>query len=549
MSTETIIGGSGNDVLTGTALADVMDGAGGNDVLIGGGGNDTLTGGPGDDRFIFAPGDGSDTITDFVAGALTDDRIDLTAFPKFKMTGILNHTTEVGDDAVLNFGSGDTITLKNVDVANLNIDDFLGVVNVTVSDFSGDGKSDLLLLNNTSHGVAIWQMNGTEVVASPQVGTINAAAGWRYAGTGDFDGDGKTDLLMLNDTTHGVAVWQMNGGQVLANPQVGVINAADGWRFADTVDTNGDGKTDLLMLNDTTHQVSIWQMNGTQVAASPVVGTLNSGAGWHYADKADFNGDGKTDLLMLNDTTHQVSIWQMDGAQVTASPVVGTIGAAAGWRYETSGDFNGDGNTDLLMLNDTTHQVSIWQMNGTQVTASPVVGTINAAAGWHFADTGDFDGDGKTDLLMLNDTTHGVAVWVMNGTQVVANPQVGVINAAAGWRYDNLGDFNGDGKADLLLRERHHPCRRGLADERRACRSQSPGRNHQRRRRLASGGVNAPPPPSSHSTGLPDCIDRSAASKADSVASTSASGTGKARFRSTASAKASSSARSTSIAG
>jgi FG-GAP-like repeat/Bacterial pre-peptidase C-terminal domain len=315
------------------------------------------------------------------------------------------------------------------------------------NDFNGDAKSDLLFVNNTSHGVAVWQMNGTQVVANPQVGTINAAAGWHYQDKGDFNGDGKTDLLLLNNTNHGVAIWQMNGTQIELSPQVGTINAAAGWHYQGLGDFNGDGKTDLLMLNDTTHGVAIWQMNGTQVAANPQVGVINAAAGWHFQDTGDFNGDGKTDLLMLNDITRGVAIWQMDGTQVTANPQVGTI--TSGWHFADTGDFNGDGKTDLLMLNDTTRGVAVWQMNGTQVAASPQIGTITS--GWHFADTGDFNGDGKTDLLMLNDATHGVAIWQMNGTQVELNPQIGTINAAAGWHYDGLRDFNGDGKTDLLF--------------------------------------------------------------------------------------------------
>jgi Cadherin domain/FG-GAP-like repeat/RTX calcium-binding nonapeptide repeat (4 copies)/Haemolysin-type calcium binding protein related domain len=445
------VGGSGDDVLTGNALANVINGGAGNDILNGRGGNDRLTGGPGDDRFIFAPGYGSDTITDFTAGALTEDRIDLTGFAHLKMTGILNHTTQTGPDSVIDFGGGDSLTLQNVNKTNLNIDDFIGVINVTVRDFSGDGKSDLLFLNNTSHGVAVWTMNGVQVTASPQVGTINAADGWRYGDTGDFNGDGKTDLLMLNDTNHGVAIWQMNGTEVTASPQVGTINAADGWRYEGTGDFNGDGKTDLLFLNDINHGVAVWQMDGTHVMSGAQVGTTNAADGWRYQTTGDFNGDGKTDLLMLNDTTHGVAIWQMDGTQVVASPQVGTVNAADGWRFADTGDFNGDGKTDLLFLNDTNHGVAVWQMDGTHVMSGAQVGTINAAAGWRFADVADFSGDGKSDLLLLNDTTHGVAVWVMDGTQVVANPQVGTINAADGWRYGDLGDFNGDGKTDLLM--------------------------------------------------------------------------------------------------
>jgi Ser-tRNA(Ala) deacylase AlaX len=312
-------------------------------------------------------------------------------------------------------------------------------------DFNGDGNTDLLFVNNTSNGVAVWLMNGVQVTANPQVGTM--AAGWHYVAHGDFNADGKSDLLMLNDTTHDVAIWEMNGTQVVANQTIGTINATGGWHFADTGDFNGDGKTDLLMLNDNTNGVALWQMDGTQVTSNSQVGTL--AAGWHYAAHGDFNADGKTDLLMLNDTTHDVAVWEMNGTQVVANQTIGTINATGGWHFADTGDFNGDGKTDLLMLNDITNGVALWQMNGTQVTANPQVGTINAAAGWHFADIGDFNGDGKSDLLMLNDTTLGVAIWQMNGTQVIANPQVGTIDP--GFHYAGLGDFNGDHKTDLLF--------------------------------------------------------------------------------------------------
>jgi hypothetical protein len=395
-----LVGARGDDHVSGRGGADVLFGMAGDDALSGGPGNDAIDGGTGFDTAVFSG----------LRSAYT-------------ITHIGNSLQISGPDGL------DTLT----NIERLAFDD------VTVpsglpsapDDFNGDSKSDLLFVNNTNHGLAIWQMDGTQITANPQIGTINAAAGWHYTGIGDFNGDGKTDLLFLNDATHGVAEWQMDGTQVTASPQVGTINAAAGWSYADSGDFNGDGKTDLLFLNSITNGVAIWQMNGTQVAANPQVGTITSG--WHYADKGDFNGDGKTDLLMLNDTTHGVAIWQMDGTQLTANPQIGTINAAAGWHFTDVGDFNGDGKSDLLFLNDSTHGVAIWQMDGAQVTANPQVATINAAAGWHYDALRDFNGDGKTDLLFENDATHGVAVWLMNGTQITANPQIGVINAAADW--------------------------------------------------------------------------------------------------------------------
>jgi hypothetical protein len=122
-------------------------------------------------------------------------------------------------------------------------------------------------------------MNGTQVTSNPQVGTINAAGGWHFADTGDFNGDGKTDLLLLNDTNNGVAIWEMNGTQVMASPQVGTMDA--GLSYAGMGDYNGDHKTDLLFENDATHTLSVWAMNGTQIALNQQIGTIDAAAGWH----------------------------------------------------------------------------------------------------------------------------------------------------------------------------------------------------------------------------------------------------------------------------
>lgn len=312
-------------------------------------------------------------------------------------------------------------------------------------DFNADGKTDLLFFNNSTQGVAEWELNGAQLVAGPQVGL--APSGFAYADKGDFDGNGTTDLLFVNSATHVVQAWLMNGTQVASSGTIGTINAAGGWSLADVGDFNGDGKTDLLFLNSTTKGVAEWQLNGTQLVAGPQVGVMPSG--FHFASTGDFNGDGKTDLLMINDTTHDVSVWEMNGTQVMLSATVGTINAAAGWHFAAVGDFNGDGKTDLFFLNDTTHGAAVWLMNGSQISAGPQIGVVNAAGGWSFADVGDFNGDGKSDLLFLNSTTGGVAVWQIDGTRVTDSPQVGV--AASGDGYSGLQDVNGDHKSDILF--------------------------------------------------------------------------------------------------
>ena len=112
--------------IRGAAGADNIITGGNDDLIEGGAGNDTLTGGAGDDRFTFALGDGADTIMDFVAGAGTDDVIDLSGFANIHtLNDVLAVATQSGANTFIDFGGGDTITLQNVLKANLAAADFL----------------------------------------------------------------------------------------------------------------------------------------------------------------------------------------------------------------------------------------------------------------------------------------------------------------------------------------------------------------------------------------------------------------------------------------
>ena len=118
-------GGDGNDVLSGSWGNDNLYGQDGADTLNGGRGNDYLLGGSGNDTFVFTPGDGNDTLGDFVAGAGSDDVIDVSAFTQSSLSEILNLSSQSGDDVVINLDAGTSLTLLGVNVADLSEDDFL----------------------------------------------------------------------------------------------------------------------------------------------------------------------------------------------------------------------------------------------------------------------------------------------------------------------------------------------------------------------------------------------------------------------------------------
>jgi Ca2+-binding RTX toxin-like protein len=210
-------------------------------------------------------------------------------------------------------------------------------------------------------------------------------------------------------------------------------------------DFDGDGKDDLLWQNTNTLQAAIWVMNGLSVSNGGVVGGVPS-AGWYVCRAGDFDADGMDDILWQNTNTRQAAIWVMNGLSVSNSGIVGGV-PSAGWNVCGAGDFNGDGKDDILWQNDS-GQAAIWLMNGLSVTSGGIAGGV-PSAGWDVIGSGDFNADGKHDILWQNTTTRQAAVWLMNGLSVTSGSVVGG-TPGAGWVVKGSGDFDADGKSDIL---------------------------------------------------------------------------------------------------
>lgn len=123
-----VLAGAGDDFVTGSAGNDSIDGGEGDDVLLGGVGNDTLIGGDGDDRLVGGLGDDTfvdfdGTIQGFVAGAGTDDRLDLR-FLGLEFDAVLAMASDVDGNVEFDFGD-EELTLANLSVAQLHQDDFI----------------------------------------------------------------------------------------------------------------------------------------------------------------------------------------------------------------------------------------------------------------------------------------------------------------------------------------------------------------------------------------------------------------------------------------
>ncbi|MEV0630697.1 FG-GAP repeat domain-containing protein [Nonomuraea wenchangensis] len=255
--------------------------------------------------------------------------------------------------------------------------------------------------------------------------------------------------------------------QVSAYPDLYQVQAADAQIIVDTIsaalskpDFSGDGKADVIARNSATKDLHLYLGNGSggfKAGTGDVVGN-NWGAFDTIFSPGDFNGDGKADVIARNSATKDLHLYLGNGSggfKAGTGDVVGNNWGAFDTIF-SPGDFNGDGKADVIARNSATKDLHLYLGNGSggfKAGTGDVVGN-----NWGAFDTifspGDFNGDGKADVIVRNSATKDLHLYLGNGS--------GGFKAGTGDEIGNNwgafdvifspGDFSGDGKADVIVR-------------------------------------------------------------------------------------------------
>ena len=264
---------------------------------------------------------------------------------------------------------------------------------------------------------------------------------------GDFDGDGKADVLLRHEDGRW-HFYPMDGRAVLAGSGAVSLTADLAWQVAGIGDFNGDDRADVLLR----HKGGRWRfrpMDGRAVLDGGGTASLTADLAWQVVGIGDFNGDGNDDAL-LRKTDGRWYFYPMDGRTVLAGRGTVRLTADLAWRVAGVGDFDGDGNDDVLLR----HDDGRWRfhpMDGRAILAGSGEVSLTADLAWRVAGVGDFDGDGKADVLLRHEDGRW-HFYPMDGRTV--RPGDGAVNLTAdtATAVVGVGDMNGDGRADVLAR-------------------------------------------------------------------------------------------------
>src|SRR5271155_3124377 len=317
---------------------------------------------------------------------------------------------------------------------------------VLTADFNGDGIPDLVILGS---GISVLLGNGDGTfTAAPSPSSDSPGA----IAVGDFNGDGIPDLALAPAFDEGNSEVLLGNGDGTFTNAGGILENDNNTVTSNAIaaaDFNGDGKLDLVEAcsgdeGPCNNLLLILSGNGdgtfTQFSETPL-----PFAGSQSMAVGDFNGDGQPDVAVTNSGANGVNVFLNNEGGLSFVYTMPATGA--GPTSITAADFNGDGKLDLAVANSGSNNVTILLGNGDgtfTAAASPATGMApNSLA------VGDFNGDGVPDLAVANDGSSNVTILLGNGDgtfKAATSPA-----ADTGSTSVTAADFNGDGKEDLVV--------------------------------------------------------------------------------------------------
>ena len=321
---------------------------------------------------------------------------------------------------------------------------------IATADLNHDGHIDVVAVNPAHDTIDVFLNRGDGTLSTPPIQYVQNDARW--VAIADFNGDGIPDLAVTSpnniDGRNEVHFYYGVGNGAFNTPPVTVFTGRPAIQV-NAADVNGDGLPDLILTNHSRVSVminlgagkfapAVFYPAGPDVARSVIVG--------------DFNKDGAPDVAVVrNDRRVEVLLGQKDAQGVPTgafSPPVIVSQTSVEPTYGIAGDFNGDGNLDIAVVNSEFRVAPITVLLGNgDGTFQPK----RSLFGGNFVDaiaSADLNGDGIPDLITSSFTSN-MRVYAGNGDGTFG-PQASYVGGRFG-EFVTTADLNGDGLPDVIV--------------------------------------------------------------------------------------------------
>jgi hypothetical protein len=349
------------------------------------------------------------------------------------------------------------------------------------ADFDGDGRAEILI--TSPWGLGVLEQNGATMAAPMMAPNGTRFGGWllntadnHFGPPGDYDGDGRAECLVVSPW--GVGVLKQNGASMTAPMMAPNGTRFGGWllntgdnNFGPSGDFDGDHRSELLVTSP--WGLGILEQAGATLNAPMMAPNGTRFGGWllntgdnSFGPVGDFDGDGRAEILVTS--PWGVGILQQTGGTLGAPMMAPNGTRFGGWLLNTAdnvfgpvGDFDGDGRKEILVSSP--WGIGVLKMQGNTLTVLMMAPNGTRFGGWLlntrdnvFGPVGDLDGDGRAEIVVTS--PWGVGVLKLSGATFTVPMMAPNGTRFGGWllntgdnRIGTGSDYDGDARTELLI--------------------------------------------------------------------------------------------------
>jgi hypothetical protein len=349
------------------------------------------------------------------------------------------------------------------------------------ADYDGDGLAEVLI--TSPWGIGILEQAGATMAAPTMQPNGTRFGGWllntadnHFGPPGDYDGDGKAEILVTSPW--GIGILEQAGATMAAPTMQPNGTRFGGWllntgdnSFGPAADYDGDSKAEILVTSP--WGIGILEQAGATMAAPMMAPNGTRFGGWllntgdnSFGPAADYDGDGQAELLVTS--PWGIGVLEQSGSTM-AEPMMAPNGTRfGGWLLNTAdnsfgpvGDFDGDGKAEILVTSP--WGIGVLKLAGNTFTVPMMAPNGTRFGGWllntgdnFFGPVGDYDGDGKAEILVTS--PWGIGMLKLTGSSFTVHMMQPNGTRFGGWllntsdnRLGTGADYDGDGKAEILV--------------------------------------------------------------------------------------------------
>ncbi|MGC3981957.1 MAG: FG-GAP-like repeat-containing protein [Steroidobacteraceae bacterium] len=329
---------------------------------------------------------------------------------------------------------------------------------IASGDVNGDGRTDVVVSGcgcgpNISSELYVFLGQPDGSLSNAPITYLTHGSG--SVAIGDVTGDIRKDVVLV--APHGIEVYPQDNNGNLGAP---IFYSTNYYNFHRLGDLNNDGRLDVFGLTDSINGIDntadggVLYQTGSGTFASPVTVAAPHGVN-DDVELADVNGDGRTDVVVMNGYTAQpnISVLYQAANGALAAPVLINIGQNQIAHALGVGDINNDGRRDIVVSYGGYYSdahLAIFRQNADGSFAAPEsLSTLDAVGPIEVA---DLNNDGRNDIVILHQSSIGALLQNSNGTLAAEDNSLAVTSYVSHFQMGMvLDDINGDGLTDIAF--------------------------------------------------------------------------------------------------